>query len=240
MTIDFPRDSMRSVQDVLRTDSGPPPPGPFTETSPRSFGTDAIAVEKYISADYQRREYDRMWSRVWQWACNLEDIPNVGDHIVYDIGDRSVLVVRATENEVKAYHNACLHRGRQLKTEPGSSRQLVCGFHGWTWYLDGQLARIPCRWDFPQIRDEDVRLPEVRCETWSQFVFVNFDREAGPLREWLDVVPDHFQHFPAIGVPVVLLAKQVRRSPPASVRRSCAPGCGRSSRTISASCLAIR
>ncbi|HWF51507.1 MAG TPA: SRPBCC family protein, partial [Solirubrobacteraceae bacterium] len=70
------------------------------------------------------------------------------------------------------------HRGRQLKTQPGNSRQLVCGFHGWTWNLDGSLARIPCRWDFPQISDEDNRLPEVRCETWSQFVFVNFDDDA--------------------------------------------------------------
>lgn len=189
------------VQDALAADPGTAPPEPYTRVSARNFGTDPIDIERFISADFQRREYERMWSRVWQWACNSEDVPNVGDHIVYDIGERSVLLVRvaeqtATDHGIRAYHNACLHRGRQLKTGPGNSRQLTCGFHGWTWDLDGSLARIPCRWDFPQVHDDDFRLPEVRCESWSQFVFVNFDDEAEPLDQALDVLPAHFRHFP--------------------------------------------
>jgi phenylpropionate dioxygenase-like ring-hydroxylating dioxygenase large terminal subunit len=72
----------------------------------------------------------------------------------------------------------------------------MCGFHGWTWNLDGSMARIPCRWDFPQITDAEFALPEVRCESWSQFVFINFDDDAGPLLDALDVIPEHFQHFP--------------------------------------------
>ncbi|HTK61661.1 MAG TPA: aromatic ring-hydroxylating dioxygenase subunit alpha [Pseudonocardia sp.] len=201
MTVDFTRESMPTVQETIEADGGTPPPPPYVGHHPRSFGTGQIPVERYISADYQRLEYERLWSRVWQWACNSEDIPEVGDHIVYEIGEKSVIVVRAAEptgddSGIRAYHNACLHRGRQLKTQPGNSRQLVCGFHGWTWNLDGSLARIPCRWDFPQITDEDNRLPEVRCETWSQFVFVNFDDDAAPLVESLDILPEHFKHFP--------------------------------------------
>jgi phenylpropionate dioxygenase-like ring-hydroxylating dioxygenase large terminal subunit len=72
----------------------------------------------------------------------------------------------------------------------------MCGFHGWTWNLDGSLANIPCRWDFPQVTEEDFALPEVRCESWSQFVFVNFDDEAPPLIEALDIIPEHYEHFP--------------------------------------------
>src|SRR5262249_18285543 len=116
--------------------------------------------------------------------------------IVYDIGDRSALVVRVAEDKIKAYYNACLHRGRALKTEPGNCAKFVCGFHGWSWKLDGSLDRIPFPRDFPQISDEENRLPEVRCETWSQFVFVNFDDDAAPLRDSLDVLPEHFAHYP--------------------------------------------
>jgi phenylpropionate dioxygenase-like ring-hydroxylating dioxygenase large terminal subunit len=196
VTVDFTRESMQTVQEVLAADQGAPPPAPYLEESTRSLCTDPVPIERFISADYQRLEYERMWSRVWQWACNKEDIPNVGDHTVYDIGEKSVLLVRVGPDEIKAYHNACLHRGRQLRSGPGNSRELRCGFHGWTWSLDGSLARIPCRWDFPQVRDEDFGLPEVRCESWSQFVFINFDDDAAPLLESLDVIPEHFKHFP--------------------------------------------
>jgi phenylpropionate dioxygenase-like ring-hydroxylating dioxygenase large terminal subunit len=187
---------MPTVQEILSADPGPPAPEPYREVSTRSFGIRDVPLDRFISADYQRREYDRLWSRVWQWACNIEDIPELGDHIVYDIGDRSVLLVRVTPDRIKAYHNACLHRGRQLKDGPGSSQKLMCGFHGWTWKLDGSLDRIPCRWDFPQVCDAEFALPEVRCETWSRFVFVNFDDDAPPLAEALDVLPGHYEHFP--------------------------------------------
>jgi phenylpropionate dioxygenase-like ring-hydroxylating dioxygenase large terminal subunit len=187
---------MTTVQQTLRSDVGAPVPAPYLETAPRLFGTEPISIDRYISADYQRLEYERLWSRVWQWVCNLEDIPNVGDHLVYDIGDRSVIIVRSAPDRVRAFHNACLHRGRQLKTEAGNSARFVCGFHGWTWNLDGSLDRIPCRWDFPQVVDGEMSLPEVRVETWSQFVFINFDDHATPLLEALDIIPEHFAHFP--------------------------------------------
>lgn len=196
MTVEFSRESMRTVQEIFTADRGAAPPAPYLEHHPRDLGTGQIPVARYTSPEYLKLEYERLWSRVWQWACNAEDIPNVGDHVVYDIGDRSALVVRVAEGRIKAYYNACLHRGRALKTEPGNCAKFVCGFHGWSWNLDGSLDRIPCRWDFPQISDEENRLPEVRCETWSQFVFVNFDDDAAPLRDSLDVLPEHFAHYP--------------------------------------------
>jgi phenylpropionate dioxygenase-like ring-hydroxylating dioxygenase large terminal subunit len=196
VTIEFSRESMQSVQDTLRRDPGVTPPPPYFDQSPRNFGTEPISIDRYISLDYLRREYERVWFKVWQWACNAEDIPNVGDHLVYDIGDKSVLIVRAGENEIKAYRNACLHRGRQLKTEPGNATKIACGFHGWTWNLDGTLARIPCRWDFPQVKEEEFALPKVRCETWSQFVFINLDDDCGPLADALDILPEHYRHYP--------------------------------------------
>lgn len=195
MTLADERKKMVSVHEVLSRDPGPPPPKVLLESSTRSFGTDDIPIERYTSRDFLRMEYERLWSRVWQLACREEDIPNVGDHTVYEIGDRSVLLVRSAPDRIQGFYNACLHRGRRLKDCAGNSAQLNCAFHGWSWELDGRLASIPCRWDFPQVSDEEYRLPEVHVAAWQGSVFVNFDPEAEPLEDFLDVLPAHLEHF---------------------------------------------
>ena len=60
--------------------------------------------ERYYSADFYRLEVERMWSRTWQIACRLEEIPRVGDHIIYEIADKSLIVVRSKPGEIKAFH----------------------------------------------------------------------------------------------------------------------------------------
>jgi phenylpropionate dioxygenase-like ring-hydroxylating dioxygenase large terminal subunit len=129
-------------------------------------------------------------------ACREEDIPEVGDHEVYEVGPISILVVRTGPDEIKAFHNACLHRGRRLRAEAGRFSQIRCPFHGWTWNLDGTLAEIPCRWDFPDLKLEENSLPEVQVGFWGGFVFVNPDPDAGPLEDFLGDLSRHFERWP--------------------------------------------
>ena len=74
-----------------------------------------ISTGRYIDPRFMRLEYERLWSRVWQAAARLDEIPAMGDYTVYDIGDQSILVVRVDEKTVKAYYNACPHRGTALE-----------------------------------------------------------------------------------------------------------------------------
>jgi phenylpropionate dioxygenase-like ring-hydroxylating dioxygenase large terminal subunit len=69
-------------------------------------------------------------------------------------------VVRSRPNEIMAFHNACLHRGRILRETGGHVASFTCKFHGFTWRLDGTLSFVPGRWDFPQIKDEEFCLPQ--------------------------------------------------------------------------------
>jgi phenylpropionate dioxygenase-like ring-hydroxylating dioxygenase large terminal subunit len=189
-----PQHNARLVQDLLEEDIGPAAPAPLRERSQRSFDLDDIPIARYTSKRYLEREYERLWSRVWQWACCEEDIPNVGDFTIYEVGDRSVIVSRSAPNTITAFHNACLHRGRQLKERPGSCQRIVCPFHMWSYNLDGSLHQVHAGWDFPQVPD-DARLREIRVERWAGFVFINFDQDAAPLTDFLDVLPAHFEHF---------------------------------------------
>ena len=73
-----------------------------------------------------------MGSRIRQWACQEEHIPEVGDHYVYDIGPYSVIVTRVAEGEIKAFIKSCTHRGtRPLGEEgPGCGQSFNCPSHG--------------------------------------------------------------------------------------------------------------
>ena len=93
----------------------------------------------------------RSGARLGSWPADVEEIPNVGDHVLYEIVHDSLIVVRTSPTEIKAYINACLHRGTQLRKEAGSVKQFRCPFHGWTWNLNGKLTELPAAWDFPQV-----------------------------------------------------------------------------------------
>jgi phenylpropionate dioxygenase-like ring-hydroxylating dioxygenase large terminal subunit len=155
-----------------------------------------VPIERYTSRAWHDREVEKLWKRVWQFACREEEIPEVGDRTVYEIADLSVVIVRAAADEIRAFPNACLHRGRQLCDSPGRAADLRCPFHGWTWHLDGSLKQIPSRWDFPHVERERYRLPELAVGTWGGFVFVNFDTQAAPLAAHLGELPRHFERWP--------------------------------------------
>jgi len=189
---DLARSPGISYQQLLDLDSRPVPPVLRLE-SPRDFGDHDVSIDRYVSRRYHDLEKERLWRRVWQYACREEHIPTPGDHHVYEICDQSYVVVRQPDMSIKAFPNACLHRGRQLKDHDGHCSEIRCSFHGFAWALDGSLADVPARWDFPQVdrrRDDDFRLPECRVGTWAGFVFVNPDPDCAPLEHFLaDLAP---------------------------------------------------
>lgn len=149
-------------------------------------------LSRYFSTEFAALEKEKIWKRVWQFACREEDIPKVGDRTPYTVGPLSYMIVRTAPGTIKAFLNTCLHRGTRLCDGSSSGAHIRCPFHGWEWNLDGELRHIPSRWDFPRVSDEDYRLKEVKVGTWGGFVFINPDRDAGPLEEALGVLPSHF------------------------------------------------
>lgn len=165
--------------------------------SPMPAGNTRVPAGVYTSKAWHDLEVEKLWGRVWQLACLEEEIPEIGDYHVYDIASMSFLIVRSAPDEIKAYRNACLHRGRKLRTCAGKgAANLRCAFHGWAWNLDGSLKEIPCQWDFPDIEPDLYGLPEARVDTWQGFVFINPDRDAAPLAEFLGDIDEHFTHLP--------------------------------------------
>src|SRR5437016_1916358 len=100
----------------------------------------SIRTGRYIDPAFARLEHERLWRRSWQAAARLDEIPEAGDHTVYEIGDQAALLVRTDADTVKAYYNACPHRGTALARCAGhfAKQRIICPFHGWRWDLQGR------------------------------------------------------------------------------------------------------
>ena len=120
------------MSSMTQLNNGPTTKVPFQITDP-----ERIPTRRYFDEEFYKLECERLWPHVWQMACRLEQIPNLGDWAEYKILDRSVIVVR-TKQGVKAFHNACRHRGVQLANghgnceRRGSSARFTVGVITWT------------------------------------------------------------------------------------------------------------
>ncbi len=161
---------------------------PFRVTNP-----ELLPTERYYDPEFFELEKKHLWPRVWQMACRLEEISNVGDYTVYNILEHSVLLVRA-KSGVKAFKNACRHRGVRLAKGAGQcgSTGFVCPFHGWRWNVEGESTFIFGREVFNEelLDRAEVDLAPVRVEFWAGCAFINFDDDAPPLRDCLGPVAD--------------------------------------------------
>ena len=131
---------------------------------------DRVPKQRYYDADFFRLEAERLWSRVWQMACRLEEIPATNDFVEYEILDQSVVLVRTGETEVRAFQNACRHRGVKVVQGSGTcARGFRCPFHGWCYGLDGKNVAVTQRRTFAEhnLVEDDLDLTPVRCETWG-------------------------------------------------------------------------
>jgi phenylpropionate dioxygenase-like ring-hydroxylating dioxygenase large terminal subunit len=154
-------------------------PVPFAVTDP-----ELIPSQRYYDPAFFELEKQKLWPHVWQMACRLEEIPEVGDYVEYTILDKSVIVVN-TKNGVKAFHNACRHRGVRLANGPGNCAKtgFICPFHGWRWNAEGKNTFVYGKQIFNErlLDHAEIDLPPVRVEFWAGCAFINFDDAAPSL-----------------------------------------------------------
>ena len=153
---------------------------PFAITNP-----ERIPAQRYYDEHFYKLECERLWLRVWQMACRLEEIPAVGDFVEYQILDKSVIIVR-TQSGIKAFHNSCRHRGVRLVEGQGSrAKGFTCPFHGWRWDIDGECKFVfaPKVFSEENLQRSDLSLVTCRVEVWGGCAFINFDDNAPPLLE---------------------------------------------------------
>lgn len=209
------RHPAESTQDIIALDKNPAPAW-ARDVNYTYLGSEDISKDRYIEADFAAQEFAKMWPRTWQMACREDNIPQVGDYYVYDIGPYSFVVVRSAPDEIKAHYNSCLHRGTKLKpsASEGNSRDLKCPFHGWSWNLDGSIGDIPEKWDFAHLEPRKMCLPQARVERLAGFVWVCMDPAAPDLATYLG--PQALAHLTAWKLEDRYIYLHVQKSYPAN------------------------
>ncbi len=185
-----------STQEIIAADKVEAPRWVRSE-SYEFLGDEDIPTDRYIDPAYAKKELDTLWKRTWQFACREEHIPQVGDYHVYDLAHYSFIITRVAENDIRAYYNACLHRGTKLRASgtEGNAEEFKCSFHGWSWNVDGTHKETVCKWDFPHVDSKKFSLPQAKVERLGGFVFINLDLNAPALAEYLG--PEAMAHISA-------------------------------------------
>ena len=147
----------------------------------------------------------KMFGKVWLNICETAEIPNPGDWIVREVKIRStsVILVRGKDNEVRAFHNVCSHRGMKLVwDDKGRGGKFACPYHAWVYDANGALTNLPDEGCFPHVNKSESGLTPIRSGVWAGMVFINLDANGtqslddflGPLKDRVRDLP--FETYP--------------------------------------------
>ena len=112
--------------------------------------------------------------------CPSVALPDKGSYIARTAAGTPLVVVRGLDGVVRAFINACRHRGMQVAKGSGCSRAFVCPYHAWTYNLEGDLKNIPGQEGFPGVNPEDHGLVEVSAQEKGGIVYVMQEGQITP------------------------------------------------------------
>ena len=165
-----------------------------------------LASKFYTDPAILEVEKARIFRRTWQLAGTLNTpcgevngIPRtISDpecFFTLEVAGEPIVVVRDKQGTLRAFSNVCRHRAGPIAQGSGCKNVLRCGYHGWTYTLDGRLIGTPDVDGVEFFDRSTMGMVPIRVATWGQFIFVNFDQNAEPLSAYLGDIPEQARGF---------------------------------------------
>jgi choline monooxygenase len=142
-----------------------------------------------------QEEKEKIFDRTWQVIGHRDQVAKPGDYFTTTLIGEPLLMARGNDGVLRGFYNVCRHRAGPPAEGCGSRKIFRCGYHGWTYGLDGALISATEIDGVEGFRAEDFALAPVRTEEWFNLVFVNLDANARPLRECLGDLPRQAEKF---------------------------------------------
>jgi len=155
----------------------------------------SLPAQAYIDPEVFALEQARIFARSWQVVGHGDQVKNSGDFFTCELQGEPLLLVRGARGELRGFYNVCRHRAGPPAEGCGNRKLFRCGYHGWTYGLDGALISAP---EFEGVQDfcaEQFGLVPVRAEEWSNLILVNLDSTAQSVKEALGKLPQQAGRF---------------------------------------------
>ncbi len=131
----------------------------------------------YTDPGIYQQDLEQIWYKEWLFVTPSCELEKAGSYVTHKVGDYSVILVRGTDNQIRAFHNSCRHRGSVIcKSAKGNAPKLVCPYHQWTYELDGKL--LWARDMGPDFDPSKHGLKSVHCRVVSGLVYICLAEEA--------------------------------------------------------------
>ncbi|MFI7135879.1 SRPBCC family protein [Nonomuraea sp. NPDC050153] len=163
-----------TAEDVRRVGMG------FHESPERSM---SLRSEAYTDPLWLEVDLRAIFARTWQWICHVEKLEPAGSYVSAVVAGMPIAIVRDRDGALRAFYNVCKHRAHELLTGSGTTRNIVCPYHAWTYGLDGRLKAARRAERMESFDKSEICLDQVRVEEFGGFVYVNLDPGAAPLGE---------------------------------------------------------
>jgi phenylpropionate dioxygenase-like ring-hydroxylating dioxygenase large terminal subunit len=139
----------------------------------------------YHDREFFELEKHAIFRSSWQVVCHISNVPHAGDYYTLDFLGESIIVVRGDDGAVRAFHNVCRHRASRLLEGPNGhcGKRITCGYHAWSYALDGRLVGIPNRAQFKGLDVARHGLAQLDLEIYMGFIFVRLAPGLPSVRE---------------------------------------------------------
>ncbi len=143
-----------------------------------SLHTDAYTKDEWFEVDQRA-----IIAASWQWICHGEKLAEPGSYVAETVADMGIVAVRGTDGVLRCFYNVCKHRAHHLLEGHGTTKNIVCPYHAWSYDLGGQLRSARHTKHLVDFDTANICLDEVQVEEFGGSVFVNLDADAPSLAE---------------------------------------------------------
>ena len=146
----------------------------------------------YNSCEIFALEKDSIFMTDWLCIGRVEQLENAGDYLTLRVMGEPAVVTRDADQALNAFANVCAHRGVEVASGHGNTKEFSCPYHGWLYDLSGRLVGAPYMKEAEGFDPSRCRLTPLNVDVWEGWIFINFDRGAEPLSTFVEDFDNDF------------------------------------------------
>ena len=139
-----------------------------------------VPASNYYDEGRWKLEMDRIFKRVPLTLAFSSELREPGSYRSMDVAGVPVLIHRGADGEVRAFVNACRHRGAVIVAEGAGSdlKRFSCPYHGWIYDERGALKSVLDGRDFGNLDKSCNGLTKLPVAERAGLIFVTLDPDS--------------------------------------------------------------